>query len=379
MTRSKIRIILAELVSLSAILSSFQLAYAQSALAPIPKTGQTKCWSGSGSLIDCKGTGQDGEIQAGAAWPNPRFTDNRNGTVTDNLSGLTWVQAADCLGRAAWADALKAAAALANGRCGLTDQSRAGDWRLPNIIELRSLADFGSYNPALPAGHPFKNFESAVYWSSSTVPAFPALGWFSTMAVGPHVFDLKVNTFRVLPVKGGLGSTAKLPRTGQTRCFDTAGATIPCAGTGQDGELQTGVAWPNPRFKDNGDGTVRDNLTALIWLKNAHCFGFRSWADALKDANGLGEGQCGLVDKSKPGDWRLPNTRELISVMDISTVAPALPIGHPFANLQPTLYWTSTSGQNFPVMAFFSLMSAGSTVFDHKDAELGAWAVRTEK
>lgn len=45
----------------------------------------------------------------------------------------------------------------------------------------------------------------------------------------------------------------QLPRTGQTSCYDTAGAVISCAGTGKDGNLQAGVAWPNPRFSANGD------------------------------------------------------------------------------------------------------------------------------
>lgn len=72
----------------------------------------------------------------------------------------------------------------------------------------------------------------------------------------------------------------------------------------------------------------------------------------------------------------MPNIRELQSIMDNTAVAPAIPAGHPFTNVQPTLYWTSTSGQNFPKLAFFSLMSAGSTVFEHKNAELGTWAIK---
>lgn len=50
----------------------------------VPKTGQTTCYDANGSVIPCAGTGQDGDIQAGVAWPDPRFTDNGNGTVTDN-------------------------------------------------------------------------------------------------------------------------------------------------------------------------------------------------------------------------------------------------------------------------------------------------------
>ena len=85
---------------------------------------------------------------------------------------------------------------------------------------------------------------------------------------------------------------------------------IPCVGTGQDGDWQKGVAWPNPRFTDNGNGTVTDNLTGLTWLKNANCYGTRVWATALTDANTLNSGECGLTDGSVEGDWRLPNVRE---------------------------------------------------------------------
>lgn len=349
---------------------------AQTAPAPLFKTGQKKCWDQRGEEINCRGTGQDGDVQAGEAWPVPRFQDNRDGTITDRLTNLTWLKQADCFGRHTWLETMMEAKALANGKCGLTDRSRPGDWRMPNIIELRSIVDFGTIRPALPEGHPFVNFEPAVYWSSSTTPAFTSLGWFTTMGVGPHVFDLKVNRFRMLPVRGGLGSSARLPRTGSVKCYDAQGAEIGCLGTGQDAEFQAGVPWPNPRFTDLRDGSVRDNLTGLIWLKNAHCFGFRSWTGALRDVYQLQDGKCGLTDKSRPGEWRMPNIRELQSIMDNTAVAPAIPAGHPFTNVQPTLYWTSTSGQNFPKLAFFSLMSAGSTVFEHKNAELGTWAIK---
>ena len=63
--------------------------------------------------------------------------------------------------------------------------------------------------------------------------------------------------------------TVNLPKTGQTKCYDTSGNEIDCAGTGQDGEIQAGVEWPEPRFADYGNGTVMDNLTGLMWAKVA--------------------------------------------------------------------------------------------------------------
>jgi hypothetical protein len=139
--------------------------------------------------------------------------------------------------------------------------------------------------------------------------------------------------------------------------FVTAGlAPAPVARTGQtlsiapgdDGALQKGVAWPNPRFNDNANGTVTDNLTGLIWLKNANCFqnndgGIQSWGSALSLANNLANGACGLSDGSRPGDWRLPNRNELTSLLDLNKRNPSLPAGHPFTNFQAARYWSSTA------------------------------------
>ena len=86
----------------------------------------------------------------------------------------------------------------------------------------------------------------------------------------------------VLMIPGLLwGQAVQLPQTGQTTCYDTVGDVIPCAGTGQDGEIQAGVAWPNPRFSVSGD-CVTDNLTGLMWAKNANLpNGARTWQEAL--------------------------------------------------------------------------------------------------
>ena len=75
--------------------------------------------------------------------------------------------------------------------------------------------------------------------------------------------------------------TVDLPRTGQTTCYDTDGNVILCEGTGEDGEIQAGLAWPKPRFTDNGDGTVTDNLTGLMWFKDGDCLGNKTWPDVL--------------------------------------------------------------------------------------------------
>ena len=79
-----------------------------------------------------------------------------------------WLKNANCLQvMRGWSTALSDANNLANGACGLSDGSKAGDWRLPNRNELASLLDLNKRNPALPARHPFTNFQAARYWSST--------------------------------------------------------------------------------------------------------------------------------------------------------------------------------------------------------------------
>jgi hypothetical protein len=130
----------------------------------------------------------------------------------------------------------------------------------------------------------------------------------------------------------------QLPKTGQTISYTT----------GDDGYFKKGVIWPAPRFVDNANGTVTDNLTGLIWLKDANCFGTKTLAQALTFANKLASGACGLNDGSTAGMWRLPNVNELSSMVDISQFMQALPLGHPFTNVKIAArwgdygYWSST-------------------------------------
>lgn len=122
---------------------------------------------------------------------------------------------------------------------------------------------------------------------------------------------------------------APVRKTGQTTSYTT----------GDDGYYQKGVAWPNPRFTDNGDGTVTDNLTGLMWTKNADLFGERYLMEAITMCENLilGKG-CGYTD------WRVPNRFELESLLDLEKTDPALPTANPFTNVQKFIgwYWTSS-------------------------------------
>jgi Protein of unknown function (DUF1566) len=171
--------------------------------ARVPRTGQTTCLDAAGSPINCTGTGQDGASQAGMPSPNPRFSDTKHGTVKDNLTNLIWLKNADCFGLQTWANALNAANTLASGACSLTDGSVAGNWRVPNVRELGSLIDFGTFNPALPSGHPFSGVQPAVYWSSTTIADDPGLAWGVSLVVGSPRPIGKADTGRVWLVRGG--------------------------------------------------------------------------------------------------------------------------------------------------------------------------------
>jgi len=167
---------------------------------------------------------------------------------------------------------------------------------------------------------------------------------------------------------GGGGATAAVPKTGQTTSYSATG--------GEDGDLQKGVAWPSPRFTDNANGTVTDNLTALIWLKNANCFGARTWEQALANANALANGQCTLTDGSTAGQWRLPNVREQQSLIDYGRVNPALPTGHPFSGVQTNNYWSATTYAYNTSNAWIVLLNYGNVLAGGKTSSYYVWPVR---
>jgi quinol monooxygenase YgiN len=344
--------------------------------APVLRTGQSKCWGADGASVNCRDTGQDGAVQAGIPWPTERFTDNGDGTVTDNRSGLIWLQDANFFKEVTREQALQNARELCDGTAGLKDDSNPGDWRLPNVNELQSLLDLSNTEgPAVPAKHPFKHLRAVNYWTASSVALAPALGWYTAMAVGPPVFDLKMNFMHMLPVKG---ESARVAKTGQTKCWDVTGKEIACQGSGMDGDLQKGVAWPDPRFTNHRNGTVTDHLTGLIWLHNADAFGTLSWQDALDACNSLADDGSfpWLRDSSKAGDWRLPNVHELRSLVDYDHHTPALPANHPFEHVRPSLYWSSTTVASAPNQARFVFIGVGPSVWDHKGVLLGVWPVK---
>jgi len=147
-------------------------------------------------------------------------------------------------------------------------------------------------------------------------------------------------------------------------------------GDRDDGELESGVSWPDPRFTDNLDGTISDNLTQLIWDKNANRFGKRTWAQALCDCNNLADNDDDLDDGSVPNDWRLANVNELQSLLDRGQYKPALPKGHPFSGEKSDRYWTSTTFTNVLTRVWDVDLTNGEVGSIKKNNRKYFWCVR---
>ena len=176
---------------------------------------------------------------------------------------------------------------------------------------------------------------------------------------------------------------APVPKTGQT---------IP-SNTRDDGWLKKGVAWPTPRFTDNNNGTVTDNLTGLIWTKNANMFGTLKWEvgmtpTACAACNTLNSPEHGLTDGSVEGNWRLPNRKELESLVSCGFYGPALPNtlgtgtwteGNPFQGVQSSNYWSSSTYKQNPGYAWSVDFYDGFAGYSNKDYNLYVWCVRGGK
>ena len=125
------------------------------------------------------------------------------------------------------------------------------------------------------------------------------------------------------------------------------------------------------RFKDNGNGTLTDTSTGLIWLKNANCAAFskkdtsiknsRPWQEARVAAYELSDGFCGLSDNSKSGDWRLPDREELLAIANHpdSETKEIWAAGEAFTDIQSFYYWSATIGDLYPDFAFYVSLAYG--------------------
>lgn len=115
-----------------------------------------------------------------------------------------------------------------------------------------------------------------------------------------------------------------------------------CHGDDQNDPLTSPEPVSASDFSDNGDGTITDITTGLVWLKNANCLGAGNHEYAEEVIAELAHGKCGLEDESQPGQWRLPHVKELLGLLDYS-LDPVLPLQLPFENVVENWCWSSTA------------------------------------
>lgn len=331
------------------------------AILPPPRTGQTTSYDFASD------EDEDGDLQKGFTWPTPRFSDNGNGTVTDNLTSLMWLKDMDSRGNTNWQ------ASLADCNTLVYPASEYNDWRLPNIREIWSLIDYSQERPALPSGgDSFMDYPIAlndVFWTSTTDAKQTTRAWVMDIRFGRLSTAIKTtdsNTY-VLPVRNDTTIIGlEVPVTGLELSYASTG--------GEDGDLQSGVFWPDDRFTDNGDDTVTDNLTGLMWLNDYSSIpdgNSGSWIQALDRCEDL------VFPVSGYDDWRLPNVRELMSMIDYGQDTGLRLPTDLFENIEEDLYWTSTTSADEHDDAWVVDLGTGELNTNYKyDAIYYIWPVR---
>ncbi|MCP4716300.1 MAG: DUF1566 domain-containing protein, partial [Deltaproteobacteria bacterium] len=278
-------------------------AAAGSGTYAVVDTGQTSCYSAAGAEIDCPVEnndfhGQDG-VYPGA---DPGYIDNGDGTVTDVNTGLMWQQ--DPGSKMSWDAAVSGAETFVLG--GYTD------WRLPTIKELYSLILFSGLDPSgyesgdtsgmvpfIDTG--YFNFEYGdtgageriidSQWATSTRYVSTTMNGDATM-FGVNFADGRIK---------GYGLTD--PRTREDKTFFVV-------------YVRGNMAYGINNFEDNGDGTVTDYATGLMWMQSdsGHLGagdggdGALTWEQALTWGENLSYADY--------HDWRLPDAKELQSLVD---------------------------------------------------------------
>ncbi len=238
----------------------------------LPDTGQTRCYSNS-RVITCPSAGedfygQDGNYQG----VQMSYQDNGDGTVSDLVTGLMWQQADDGTTRT-WADAGTYCSELSLG-----DHT---DWRLPSRMELSSILDSGRVYPAINPVFSCSS-EAAAYWSGTISASDSDYVWYTYFAEGGTTANTKIAKYLVRCVRGG-----PLP---ESVYVDNGDATV----TNQT----TGLMWEKASSSDSSDGMTWEQ--ALAWCENATTGGY--------------------------SDWRLPTKREQDSLWDDSRYPAINPI-----------------------------------------------------
>lgn len=156
------------------------------------------------------------------------------------------------------------------------------------------------------------------------------------------------------------------------KCGGGVGGFTPSPGEDLYSDMRWGVDWQtNTRFYIDATGSnVYDNLTGLIWQKYLDN-STRDWEGCITYCNNLVYGGF--------SDWRLPNRRELFSLVDFSEVNPCLPDGHPFVNVKHTsvYYWTSSTYMGSTFLKWRIEFRYGELTYNPNMNSYYVWAVRS--
>lgn len=282
-----------------------------SATYPVVDTGQSRCYNTSAEIAaPAAGQpfyGQDAQ-SAGRA-PSYTLSGDRR-TVLDTVTGLTWMSGPNTT-LTTPVSAEKKTRAAAQAWVGTVNGMAYGgfsDWRLPSIKELYSLMNFKGTDPSSYTGN-----------DTSVLTPFIDMAFFrfsyGQTSTGERIIDSQYassDLFVVNPAETGSPKLFGLNLAdGRIKGYDLS---MP-GGAEKTFYVQLvrgPSAYGTNSFTDNGDGTVSDAATGLMWTK-ADSGAAMTWQEALawaqsrNAANHLGH-----------GDWRLPDAKELHSLVNLA-------------------------------------------------------------
>jgi len=280
-------------------------------MSHLPDTGQTRHFA----------AGDDSDYTMNP----PTYSVHDDGTVTDLVTGLLWQQADG--GEMTWEHARDYCTALKlAGKSG---------WRLPSNQELFSILNHNNGKPAIDT-NVFTKSEAEYWWSADLRADDPSRAWSVNAGggTGPHPKRETINA-------GG-------EKRYHARCVITSASTP--------------VREP---YTANGDGTVTDNRTGLMWQQGEP--GAMTWEKALEYSKGL--------SLAGHEDWRLPNIKELESLSNERMVNPSIPKTH-FPGAEEDVYWSSTTLVNHPTRAWTVDFTFGIASYEDKTEKLLVRLVR---
>ncbi|MCB1270612.1 MAG: DUF1566 domain-containing protein [Microthrixaceae bacterium] len=339
-------------------------------------TGQTTHYDSAGNEIDAPAVGepfygQDAAF-AGAAMS---FTDNGDGTVSDEVTGLLWQQDPTEEGTT-WFEAQE--------YCEDLELAGFSDWRTPSLVELFSISDFSSGWPYLDTGY-FALVGDEVskdqqYWSSNHYDVD------TEEAAQNQAFGVNHGTGHIKAYPDGTsnaaGDAGAAESDGVTQGDQgappepPAGAAAPAGGSNPATKYVrcvTGDDYGVNDFVDNGDGTVTDAGSGLMWTASDSGEAL-DWESALTMASEANEQQ--YLGYS---DWRVPNVKELQSIVDYSGSYPALDADFFEVTEDDAYFWTSTSAYfntQDPTYYYAWYVAFGYAVDGEGNDSHGAGAVR---